>query len=153
MQARLANRAATATAALTTQSTLLEAGQAPLETLHWVSHGQPGVLMVAEQRIDQGALLAHQELIATWGVSDLGGIWRSFRLPAASRTASLRKATRAKPPKLRTSTPSPHRQAKRQYQTEQGHQGRALASPRPRLRELMPHSVPKVAAELKPNFR
>lgn len=56
MQARLANRAATATAALTTQSTLLEAGQAPLETLHWVSHGQPGVLMVAEQRIDQGAL-------------------------------------------------------------------------------------------------
>ena len=66
----------------------LEAGQPPLETvttalaerrrqgqpvktLHWVSHGSPGVLHVAEQRIDQGALLTRQELIAEWSIHDL----------------------------------------------------------------------------------
>ncbi|WP_115018958.1 DUF4347 domain-containing protein [Synechococcus sp. UW140] len=46
----------------------------PVETLHWVSHGQPGVLRVAAYDIDRDALLAHQQLIAEWGISELA-LW------------------------------------------------------------------------------
>ena len=50
-----------------------EQGQ-PVETLHWVSHGQPGVLRVADHDIDRDALLVHHKLIAEWGISELA-LW------------------------------------------------------------------------------
>ena len=50
-----------------------EQGQ-PAETLHWVSHGQPGVLRVADHDIDRDALLVHHKLISEWGISELA-LW------------------------------------------------------------------------------
>ena len=46
----------------------------PVEMLHWVSHGQPGVLQVAAYDIDRNALLTRQKLIAEWGISELA-LW------------------------------------------------------------------------------
>ena len=45
-----------------------------METLHWVSHGKPGVLRVADHDIDRDALLVHHKLIAEWGISELA-LW------------------------------------------------------------------------------
>jgi len=42
-----------------------------VEALHWVSHSQPWVLRVVDHDIDRDALLAHQEMIAEWRISEL----------------------------------------------------------------------------------
>ena len=46
----------------------------PVKRLHLVCHGQPGVLRVADHDIDRDALLAHQRLIAEWGIRELA-LW------------------------------------------------------------------------------
>ena len=60
----------TVTAAL---EMLRQQGQ-PVHTLHWVSHGRPGALWLSAYNIDRDALLAHQKLIAQWGIRELA-LW------------------------------------------------------------------------------
>ena len=60
----------TVTAALTERR---QQGQ-PVETLHWVSHGQPGVLQVGALQVDREALLANQAKLSTWHIRKLA-LW------------------------------------------------------------------------------
>jgi hypothetical protein len=69
----------------------LEAGQPPLETvttalaerrhkgqpvesLHWVSHGRPGQLLIAGTSLDQKGLIHHQPLLSSWAVGTIA-LW------------------------------------------------------------------------------
>ena len=46
----------------------------PIDTLHWVSHGQPGQLQLGASRINSGTLLANAHNLASWGISSLA-LW------------------------------------------------------------------------------
>ena len=46
----------------------------PVETLHWVSHGRPGVLKVGGVNVDRASLLKAEPLLANWHVSDVA-LW------------------------------------------------------------------------------
>ena len=47
---------------------------APIQTLHWVSHGSPGQLHIGDRSITTAALIAHAQQLKNWGVKDLA-IW------------------------------------------------------------------------------
>lgn len=59
----------------------------PVETLHWVSHGQPGVLQVGQYRLDRAALLAASDQLSHWQVDRLA-LW-ACDYGANSSTLSL----------------------------------------------------------------
>ena len=46
----------------------------PVQALHWVSHGSPGVLRVGEQKVDRDALLAASNQLIDWRLDQLA-IW------------------------------------------------------------------------------
>ena len=46
----------------------------PVQTLHWVSHGSPGVLRVGEQKVDRAALLAASNQLIDWRLDQLA-LW------------------------------------------------------------------------------
>ena len=46
----------------------------PVEELHWVSHGRPGVLQVAGRDVDRDSLLKHQELLSDWRIETIA-LW------------------------------------------------------------------------------
>ena len=47
---------------------------APIQTLHWVSHGSPGQPHIGDRSITTAALIAHAQQLKNWGVKDLA-IW------------------------------------------------------------------------------
>ena len=47
---------------------------APIQTMHWVSHGSPGQLHIGDRSITTAALLAHAQHLNKWGIKDLA-IW------------------------------------------------------------------------------
>ena len=47
---------------------------APIQTMHWVSHGSPGQLHIGERSITTAALIAHAQHLNKWGIKDLA-IW------------------------------------------------------------------------------
>ena len=59
----------------------------PVQTLHWVSHGQPGVLQVGQNRVDRAALLAASDQLSHWQVDQLA-LW-ACDYGADSSTLSL----------------------------------------------------------------
>lgn len=46
----------------------------PVQALHWVSHGSPGVLRVGEKKVDRAALLATTNQLINWRLDQLA-IW------------------------------------------------------------------------------
>ena len=46
----------------------------PVQALHWVSHGSPGVLRVGEKKVDRAALLAATNQLINWRLDQLA-IW------------------------------------------------------------------------------
>ena len=46
----------------------------PVQALHWVSHGSPGVLSVGEKKVDRAALLAATNQLINWRLDQLA-IW------------------------------------------------------------------------------
>ena len=59
----------------------------PVETLHWVSHGEPGVLQVGDQCVDRAALLQARDQLTHWRLEQLA-LW-SCDYGADSNTLSL----------------------------------------------------------------
>ena len=59
----------------------------PVQTLHWVSHGQPGVLQVGQNRVDRSDLLAANDQLSHWQVDQLA-LW-ACDYGADSSTLSL----------------------------------------------------------------
>ncbi|QNI49797.1 hypothetical protein SynRS9915_00068 [Synechococcus sp. RS9915] len=59
----------------------------PVETLHWVSHGRPGVLQVGATEITPKTLVHHCAEIRTWGIKNLA-LW-SCRYGAEPEAISL----------------------------------------------------------------
>ena len=59
----------------------------PVQTLHWVSHGKPGVLQVGQKRVDRAALLAASDQLSHWQVDQLA-LW-ACDYGADSSTLSL----------------------------------------------------------------
>ena len=47
---------------------------APIQTMHWVSHGSPGQLHIGDRSITTAALIAHAQHLNKWGIKDLA-IW------------------------------------------------------------------------------
>ena len=47
---------------------------APIQTMHWVSHGSPGQLHISDRSITTAALIAHAQHLNKWGIKDLA-IW------------------------------------------------------------------------------
>ena len=47
---------------------------APIQTMHWVSHGSPGQLHIGERSITTAALIANAQHLNKWGIKDLA-IW------------------------------------------------------------------------------
>ena len=45
-----------------------------VQALHWVSHGNPGVLQVGQQRVDHPALVAASDQLIHWQVDQLA-LW------------------------------------------------------------------------------
>ena len=60
----------TVSRALTERRTL---GQ-PVDTLHWVSHGSPGLLQLGNIQINSNTLLANAHILARWGITSLA-LW------------------------------------------------------------------------------
>ena len=46
----------------------------PVQSLHWVSHGSPGVLRVGQQSVDRSALLAASNQLSDWRLDQLA-LW------------------------------------------------------------------------------
>ena len=59
----------------------------PVQTLHWVSHGQPGVLQVGAGEITRQTLVRHRADLERWGIKNLA-LW-SCRYGAESESISL----------------------------------------------------------------
>jgi len=59
----------------------------PVETLHWVSHGRPGVLQVGGREITRETLVLYRADLGTWGLKNLA-LW-SCRYGAAPVPISL----------------------------------------------------------------
>jgi len=59
----------------------------PVESLHWVSHGRPGVLRVGAREISRKTLVLHRSDLGTWGIKNLA-LW-SCRYGAESESISL----------------------------------------------------------------
>ena len=47
---------------------------APIQTLHWLSHGSPGQLHIGDRSITTATLIAHAQQLKNWGIKDLA-IW------------------------------------------------------------------------------
>ena len=63
--------------ALAALSTALEERRAngtPIHTLHWVSHGAPGVLLVGNTTINTKTLLQAQQQLASWQLNTIA-LW------------------------------------------------------------------------------
>ena len=59
----------------------------PVQTLHWVSHGRPGVLQVGAREITRQTLVLHRADLETWGIKNLA-LW-SCRYGAEPEAVSL----------------------------------------------------------------
>ncbi|RNC94284.1 MAG: tandem-95 repeat protein [Synechococcus sp. YX04-3] len=59
----------------------------PVQTMHWVSHGRPGVLQVGAQEITRQTLVQHRADLGTWGIKNLA-LW-SCRYGAEPESISL----------------------------------------------------------------
>ena len=59
----------------------------PVESLHWVSHGRPGVLQVGAREITRQTLVLHRAELERWGIKNLA-LW-SCRYGAEPETVSL----------------------------------------------------------------
>ena len=46
----------------------------PVQTLHWVGHGQPGVLLLGGSEINRQSLIAQHEQLKTWQVDTIA-LW------------------------------------------------------------------------------
>ena len=59
----------------------------PVQTLHWVSHGRPGVLLAGDAEITRGTLIQQRAELASWDIQNLA-LW-SCRYGADATALSL----------------------------------------------------------------
>lgn len=49
----------------------------PIHTLHWVSHGEPGTLLVGQHQVNISSLLSNQEHLGSWQLKTIA-LWSCF---------------------------------------------------------------------------